>query len=915
MIPRWVALSDGERVPFNTVTTFLHGRLEEQATVEWALRLDVRERVKRLAVLHLLDTLTGQQLSEPWRSAWRLIEESWNTDVPHRGDGGETHSIRERLQGGDRSGSLVAEIANLVKPTLEVKPLSEWSRSHQSLPRRPNKVADLMSVRMISGDVVDPDELGLGDVKERAFLVELADVMDAALVSALHLGRRVGWDGGEQLWLLGQIRRVYYVAKADRPAEEHEPDEFHHGIEPLVKLLFAGVSRLIEVDVMEALVLANRWRQVATPVHIRLWAALARDHRMASPLDVAEFLRGCDARRFWDLHVYPEIAELRARRFAELDLKDQRDILARLRRQPPRRQWPAAADKALVDDGRLYWTVRELRRIEIAGGQLPDDQRAWVEAHLPQFEDLNRMLRLDEGFLGMPKARFVPPDPDDRYDVLTGVERLKGLEKALATGRRGWDDNPARRASDWMRQEGRAKTVLADFEQAPVGGGAYPKLWDMFGWLHTPSAISTENEQVDDIENVTAQAKRVLALLARLPQRTIDAAIEGISAWMDSWRTQMAVLPESVAVWFRIWPFAVEATNAQQPSQEAPDLNIVVRNADNRDPADLDTHNTPAGKLVGVFLAACPTVKGGERPFNTNVELRDMRDAVVSATGRSGLIAHHRMIEALQWFLLADPDWANEHLVSPLRVNSDEALVLWRAVAHQTRFKEVLEIIGEMMAERSVDPRLGRETRRSLVFSLVIESLHAFREERNPAVPNARILQMLRSLDDEVRAHAAEAVQRFVRDLSSKTEKVPDLPLGETLFRQAVQPFLERVWPQERSLSTPGVARAFADLPATCGQAFAEAVNAIERFLVPFECWSLLDYGLYGKEGDEAKLSQIDDQPKAEAFLRLLDLTIGTAEGAVVPFDLGNALEQIRVVAPQFAETQSFRRLATLARR
>ncbi len=95
----------------------------------------------------------------------------------------------------------------------------------------------------------------------------------------------------------------------------------------------------------------------------------------------------------------------------------------------------------------------------------------------------------------------------------------------------------------------------------------------------------------------------------------------------------------------------------------------------------------------------------------------------------------------------------------------------------------------------------------------------------------------------------------------------------------AARPFLERVWPQERSLATPGVARAFADLPATCGEAFAEAVDAIERFLVPFDCWSMSDYGLFGEEegNGEAKLSQINDQQKAEAFLRLLDRTIGTA--------------------------------------
>ena len=219
------------------------------------------------------------------------------------------------------------------------------------------------------------------------------------------------------------------------------------------------------------------------------------------------------------------------------------------------------------------------------------------------------------------------------------------------------------------------------------------------------------------------------------------------------------------------------------------------------------------------------------------------------------------------------------------------------------------------MAERASDQRLGRQTRRVLVFSLVIECLHAFRERREPAVPYVRIQQMLRTLDDEVRAYGAEAIQRFVRDISTPHEGQQAPPTPEQLFRSAAVPFLQQVWPQERSLATPGVSRALADLPATAQEAFAEAVDAIERFLVPFECWSMHDYGLYGEEDGMPKLSSIDNHAKAAAFLRLLDLTIGTAEGSVTPHDLADALDQVRRVAPTLAENQVFRRLATAARR
>ena len=60
----------------------------------------------------------------------------------------------------------------------------------------------------------------------------------------------------------------------------------------------------------------------------------------------------------------------------------------------------------------------------------------------------------------------------------------------------------------------------------------------------------------------------------------------------------------------------------------------------------------------------------------------------------------------------------------------------------------------------------------------------------------------------------------------------------------------------------------------------------------------MLDYGLYGNEGDEPKLSIIDDATKGLALLQLLDFTIGTAENAVIPYELGDALAQIEKTSP-----------------
>jgi len=330
---------------------------------------------------------------------------------------------------------------------------------------------------------------------------------------------------------------------------------------------------------------------------------------------------------------------------------------------------------------------------------------------------------------------------------------------------------------------------------------------------------------------------------------------------------------------------------------------------------DLDTLNTPVGRLVGVFLEWCPQAENADAFFNNGGVGARMRDRIVSASGRSNLIAKHRLIEALPYFMTTNRDWSEQFLISPLLQDDAAALALWRAIARRTHFNAVLQLIGPTMVVRATDRRLARETRRSFIFSLVVETMHAFRENREPAVSNMRIGQMLRAIEDELRAYAAEAAQRFLSDVSAKGSDKPTALGRVSVFRNGVLPFLTNVWPQETSLTTPSISRAFADLPATAEDAFAEAVATIQRFLVPFECWSLLDYGLYGEDEGKKKLEMINDRSKAEALLLLLDATIGGDDGDVVPLDLSDALQQAQSVAPAIVDTPSFRRLSTLSRR
>lgn len=910
MKPSWITLNEPDRTALRTTMAFLNGRLQERATIDWAIRLKSNDTIKRLAVVELLESAYGRTVCDPWKSAWRLIEESWDSPETDEHGARNLYNVQQRLRVGERSRSLILAIVELVSPRLKIEPFSDWNPILRNPQKRPKRVNDLFFTHLRSARIVDQGELKLENITDHSFLVSLADALDSCIIRGLDIAQHLGKKekGGDLP--LPRLYRVYYVPTADRSLGENEPDEFHRGIAPSVKLLHAVVARLVPLDTITAIRIVRRWQLNTSPVHLRLWSALSTDPRITPSSAIGSFLLSLDDRQFWYLNDYPEIAELRAVRFGELESEVQTALTSRIRKCPPRNQWPRTADADRVKLAQRYCAVRELRRIEIAGGHLPARDKDWLNLHIDEFPDLIKMARRDEGFLGSPSVSWVPPIPDKRYDSLNGEERLNALEVALSSQRTGWDDAPIRCAKDWIAQPQSSILLLSDFESILDGGATQAKVWNRFGWAHSPT---TRHEDDAIQRDLPRECTRVLSLLTKLSGETIRQAIDGISNWLYVWEKQVIIIPEGLDVWLKLWPIAVEATNATQ-SEKDEHVNAVMPSTDG-ETTDLEPLNTPVGKLLHVFLSSCPTVSPGDQVFLDGTSRRVMRNAIEDTLGAAASIVKYRLIQEMPYFLAADKPWTLTNLISPLLADSAEARILWRAVARQHLSSEVMAILGKEMSKRAVDSRLGRDTQRSLVFRVTIEYLHALKDQRDPLIVPADIQQMIRSLDDEVRAYAAESVQRFISEVSRPHEGEPSPPSPEQLFRSVGAPFLDQVWPKERLLTTPGVSRALADLPSTARGAFAEAVATIEPFLVPFECWSMLDYGFFREGEDNPTLSIIDNHVKAVALLQLLNSTIGTSEGAIIPLDLSEALEQVRKVSRRSASTPIFRRLATAARR
>ena len=82
---------------------------------------------------------------------------------------------------------------------------------------------------------------------------------------------------------------------------------------------------------------------------------------------------------------------------------------------------------------------------------------------------------------------------------------------------------------------------------------------------------------------------------------------------------------------------------------------------------------------------------------------------------------------------------------------------------HSQLNTNALTVLGDYLLQKVLDARLGESARESLIRSVVFEDLRAFREKRYGAVPCARLSQMLRFADEEIRTCAARAVPDLPR--------------------------------------------------------------------------------------------------------------------------------------------------------
>lgn len=888
-------LSPSDKEMYYAVQGFASTRLESYEAVDWALKISLAEGVKIAAITDLLNNPSALKLADPWLRAWALIKETWSRSARSEPQRTSSYLISDRISSGERTVRIIEEIVDLVRPYLKVEAIKK------RLKKTPKSVEHIVFARLSSEELIEPGEISLDSINELDFLVELASSLEKAIDKGIYLARQAGWDESKPLFYLGSLGRVYFP-------EDDDPDEFSSGITPAVRLLAAVVKIIGEKSPENAKKIVESWYSKPTPIFTRLWAAFARYESLVDADELAHFLMTCTKTEFWKIYDFPEVSEARAIRFSDFTPNNQKQIAKRIMSKPPRKFWPKKSERGEVDNAQEYWVARELRRIIVAGGELNVSSTAFLNNKLLKFPVLSDS-KIDQGFPQGPKSGWVQPTPDLKFDSLEGIERLKALESILKTSNEYWHRTPAGQANDWLTHELNVLKLIDDFHDNLPFSHKFPNVIERIGWTH-----SLKGEEDENVSAITQGFIKYLSIVEKLSTAELSQSIEGISQWFDNWKEKVRTHKRSQDLWYKVWPVAAASTNAGAKNGAIEDLSTVAWSYNADDNMDLDTLNTASGKMVGVFLHLCPSLVVKKRPFNVRSIEYKMREAIFSESGKTLLIAQHRLIENLNYFMAADQKWTKQNLIAPLQNNSDASIPLWRSLSRRHVGTKILAMIGSEMILRVTDKRLGRTPRRNFVYGLIWDTLESYRKKREPAVSIPDIQQLIRIVDDETRASCAEAIRIYLRDVTKgKTQDAESQPAF--VFTNAVKPFLTEVWPQERTLITKSISKIFVQIPSFCANKFAEAADVVIRFIVAFDCYSMFDFRIFPENGTrKPTLSIIKRKKDARALLNILDQSIGHALDAVSPRGLSGALEKVETIDPKIAKSRQFKRLAVLRR-
>lgn len=693
----------------------------------------------------------------------------------------------------------------------------------------------------------------------------LIGALDRALMDAVERAAELGLAGN------------WDAASRDvRSVADHAQNQYRQGFYPIVRLLADLWSRLSILDGNQARAIAAGW--IGSPHLIQKRLALyAYASGLFEPNEVVAALDTLDDHAFWATGASVEIMRLAVARWADFTNREQQAVEDRLCAGIPRELFSeraAAGDDEwqAVSDWYIY---RRLTRLVASGAELTIGSKELLQE------------------IQTRHAGWIPGEGDrDDFQSWRETHHGRGAHPELLT--EVPDHNLVQQAfriqEDRQFEEGDLWSAFCSTAPERAlrglvieGDGAR---WPSDAWRSLLWAAS------DHVE--TDYQREVAEQLIRMPSDDLVAILDSASAWIERQSARITASDNGYATFFRVWDRLAAVVYGNRVENEAHD--------GFGDDVLTEALNRPGGHLSSTLLSVMRSIEQ-EVDGRLHPDYVPRLDLIISAVRRSGLLGRVKIVNELDYFDAAAPEWTRENLLPRMDWAHPDASALWEAYAYAK--------IGSARLFGSLKGNLlsafqGKGLSGDVLEGLFGKLLHIAFRHRNQQdeqyhVTFAEMRQALAQAPPSVRHNVSwQLWRKMATDDDGNDDRA-------SRWSEVVAPVFAGIWPLDVSARDEDASMKLTLMALECGDAFPEAVDAILDLLVPYRMYQI---------SSSLRLERRHDgliQRHPIAFVRLVNALIDP-DAQPVPPDLPEVLEECIHANAGVAQDPAYIRLFGLRR-
>jgi hypothetical protein len=647
------------------------------------------------------------------------------------------------------------------------------------------------------------------------------------------------------------------ISDVDVPSvAAHEQNSFREGFLPIVRVIAELWLRLIKRDARAACDIVQGWQNSNFRLVHRLALYAAADTRISPDL-AADVLIHLPAGELFLTNSQVEVHRLMRGRWAEFPEEKRAAIERRIIDGPPTNWFKVGVDLSRPMDRCRFELLLDLERGKVPMGKQAAELLSEIRRRHPTWSSAEPEK---VGFT-MWHGSVAPAVGNKEKLALVPSDQL------ILAAKKAKHESHFMEGDSWQGLcQSEPIIAFRGIKDAPTS-----ERWHQWAWR--PLLWAANN--ITDIDELNQLA----TLLVQWPDTAaFEETASGAAFWMDQVSNKL-----NAPVLWRLWDFI---------ERRSPRRDEILN-----DDVFSTAINDPSGNLASVLLKRTPRPRG---KVELGRQLRLRYQKLIAGDDTFALLARVRLSAAVSFLFERAPIWTTENILPSFDWDSSDALAMWSARKYSNHIgsQKLFELTKKPFIELFSRPDVSEEDRNVFSDWLAAILLANRAGKANYPLTTSEARSILRRAGQTTLS--AFAHRLAIEMESANSEQKQDV------WNEIVGPVFEGSWPLDAELQTPNATFKLAQILLATGSAFTTAAITIMPFI---RAESARDYTtIYSIS--HAK----DDYFKAapQTMLDILSSVAGDAPDRTL-FGLSTALEKIREVAPQLAQTKQFQKLAAQA--